>query len=539
MFHHILWCLTLRWARAYALLTAFEDAAAYVCIRRDTGEAGMVKRPASVVLAVATLVVMGVVAAPRVGASTAGRVVEAVTRISSDPYTNTTSQHKTQVEPDTFSFGKTIVSAFQTGRFFNGGASNIGWATSKDGGSTWTHGFMPGTTTLATPAGVYDRISDPSVAYDAKHHTWLVSTIALTNVPRGVAVITNRSSNGGTSWTAPTVVRAATGTDDLDKNWTVCDNTATSPFYGHCYTQWDNFGNINLFQMSTSTNGGRTWSAPSTSPDRPCVLGGQPLVQPNGTVIVPITDCVQVSLLSIVSKDGGRTWSRVHFAAQTLSSTVAGHLRTSPLPSAEIDKNGKVYVVWQDCRFEAPNCAYNDIVMSTSTDGVHWSLVKRVPADPLGSGVDHFIPGLAVDKSSSGAHARLGLAFYYYPNATCTDATCQLDVGFVSSTNGGASWSAKQQLAGPMNVTWLAATSQGFMVGDYISISIAAGEIDATPVFAIAHPPTAGVFDEAIYTTSGPLTAVTGGNRKPDGTPNTVAPRSATAKTTTTPRTAR
>ncbi len=34
-----------------------------------------------------------------------------IVHISSDPYTNTTSQHKTEVEPDTFSFGSTIVSA--------------------------------------------------------------------------------------------------------------------------------------------------------------------------------------------------------------------------------------------------------------------------------------------------------------------------------------------------------------------------------------------------------------------------------------------
>ncbi len=30
---------------------------------------------------------------------------------ANDPYTNTTSQHQTQVEPDTFAFGSTIVSA--------------------------------------------------------------------------------------------------------------------------------------------------------------------------------------------------------------------------------------------------------------------------------------------------------------------------------------------------------------------------------------------------------------------------------------------
>ena len=59
-------------------------------------------------------------------------------QISADPFTNTTSQHRTQVEPDTLSFGSTIVSAFQSGRFFDGGASDIGWATSTDGGSRWT-----------------------------------------------------------------------------------------------------------------------------------------------------------------------------------------------------------------------------------------------------------------------------------------------------------------------------------------------------------------------------------------------------------------
>ncbi|HZT99005.1 MAG TPA: hypothetical protein VFA10_05060, partial [Ktedonobacteraceae bacterium] len=36
-----------------------------------------------------------------------------IVQISSDPFTNADSQHKTEVEPDTFAFGNTIVSAFQ------------------------------------------------------------------------------------------------------------------------------------------------------------------------------------------------------------------------------------------------------------------------------------------------------------------------------------------------------------------------------------------------------------------------------------------
>src|SRR5438067_12960142 len=99
--------------------------------------------------------------------STVAFAAEQLVQISSDPYTNPDSNHKTQVEPDTFAFGHTIVSGFQTGRFFDGGASNIGWATSTNGGETWTHGFLPGTTVYATPPGPYPRVSDPSIAYDA------------------------------------------------------------------------------------------------------------------------------------------------------------------------------------------------------------------------------------------------------------------------------------------------------------------------------------------------------------------------------------
>src|SRR5215467_10095804 len=64
-------------------------------------------------------------------------------QLSSDPFTNSTSQHRTEVEPDTFASGNTFVSAFQVGRFFDGGASNIGFATSTDGGKSFTSGFLP------------------------------------------------------------------------------------------------------------------------------------------------------------------------------------------------------------------------------------------------------------------------------------------------------------------------------------------------------------------------------------------------------------
>jgi hypothetical protein len=443
----------------------------------------------------------------------------ALTRLSTDPYTNSTSQHATEVEPDTYSFGSTIVSAFQVGRFNNGGASNIGFATSTDGGGTWTHGFLPGTTTFATPPGTYDRLSDPSVAYDPKDNVWLISYLGLVGAnpnvsPTAPVVLVSRSTDGGLTWGSPPVqVNSSGGTNSQDKNWTVCDVTSTSPFYGHCYTEWDDNGNGNLVQMSTSTNGGLTWSARQSTANNATVIGGQPLVQPNGTVVVPIENANETSLLAFTSTNGGASWNSTLTVTSINHHTDAGNIRSGSLPTAEIDSAGKVYVVWSDCRFER-RCRANDLVMTTSTNGTSWTAVTRIPADAVGSGVDHFIPGLAVDTSTSGSSAHLGLAYYYYPATSCSASTCSLDVGYVSSTNGGSTWSAKTQLAGPMTLTWLANTTQGYMVGDYISTSFANGT--AHPVFMVANPNVGSTFDEAAYSPSSGLT-IRGGSHSSKG----------------------
>src|SRR5256885_14759155 len=66
----------------------------------------------------------------------------AVTQVSHDVFANNTSQHQTEVEPDTFSHHGTTVSTFQVGRFFNGGASDIGGARHAGGG--WVRTLPPG-----------------------------------------------------------------------------------------------------------------------------------------------------------------------------------------------------------------------------------------------------------------------------------------------------------------------------------------------------------------------------------------------------------
>lgn len=430
-------------------------------------------------------------------------------KLSSDPFTNTASQHKTEVEPDTLAFGSTIVSAFQVGRIFGGGSADIGFATSSNSGRSFTSGFLPSATTSSTPAGIYSAASDASVAYDAKHGVWLISFLGLhPNGTAAVDVLVSRSTDGGFTWSSPVVVTADQHFND--KNWSVCDNTASSPFYGNCYTEYDDNSLGDLIQMSTSTDGGLTWSAAQTTGNRAHGIGGQPLVQPSGNLIVPIIGFAgrNFLMLSFTSADGGASWSKTNTIARVAFHNPAGGIRADiPLPSAEMDAAGTAYVVWSDCHFE-PTCNASDLVLSTSADGKSWSKVARIPSDPRGSGVDHFVPGLAVDRSTSGSTAHLEVAYYYYPNANCTATTCQLDVGVSSSADGGASWTSNAQLAGPMSLSWLPNTSQGVMVGDYISTSF--DHTPAFPAFAVAHAPSGGVFDEAIYTEQGGVTVGSG-----------------------------
>jgi hypothetical protein len=136
-----------------------------------------------------------------------------------------------------------------------------------------------------------------------------------------------------------------------------------------------------------------------------------------------------------------------------------------------------------------------------------------------------------VDRSASGSTARLGLTYYFYPTANCTASTCRLIVGYISSTNGGTTWSPATQLAGPMTVSWLPTTSQGRMFGDYISTSVIPGG-PAFPVIPVANTPSGGLFDLAMYIPTGGL-SVTGGSARSAG--STATPPRTTTRTATPP----
>jgi hypothetical protein len=400
------------------------------------------------------------------------------------------AQHATIAEPDTLSWGDVVVTAFQVGRFRDGGgAVNNGWATSRDGGRSWRSGLLPALTVASRPAGRWRRASDPVVAYDAAHGVWLIASLAF-SPGDAAAVVVSRSSDGLT-WSAPFTVAEAPSRPDLvlDKEWIVCDSGAASPHRGSCYVAYTDFRTVRL-EFQASRDGGLTWEPPVAAPDaagRTSIRGRwapapQPVVQPDGDLIVPYYDETRVA--AVRSADGGRSFS----TSVTISATAfkpTPDLRAPPLPSAEVDGSGTVYVVWPDCRAR-PSCGFNDLVLSRSADGITWSPATRIPIAPQSSRSDFVIPGLGVDRSRTG---RLAVAYYVFRLAAL------LDVGFISSANGGRSWSAPRRLnAQTMQLDWIAQAG-GAMVGDYISTSFARGR--AVTAFPLAGRPPR--FDQPLF----------------------------------------
>lgn len=411
----------------------------------------------------------------------------------------TGAQHATEVEPDSFAWGSTVVATYQSGRFRDGAATNIGVAASHDAGRTWRSRLLPGVTSLS--GGRFPRASDPAVAYDSRHGTWLVVSLL---VGQSSALGVSRSHDGGVTWTTPVIAaEASIGSLAYDKEWIVCDNGAASPFRGSCYVAVTDFTTHHL-SVLTSRDGGATWSTAVPLLDTVAAeenvgaTGAQPVVLPNGELHVlydETSEFLTGTFYDSRSRDGGVTFlPKTPIATQSAS---IPRLRAPSAPSAEVGGDGRIHFAWADCRFE-PGCSTDDIVLTSSADGVTWTAPQRIPLTIVGTQTQAFVPGLAADPASG----RLAVTAYVLNRFGCAPAACRIRLAFATSADGGATWSATRYLEPePLRLPWLALAGGRFL-GDYISTSWATGRV--VPVFTLAAAPRAGFFREAIFATSLP-----------------------------------
>jgi hypothetical protein len=403
-------------------------------------------------------------------------------RLSRDPYDDADAQHETEAEPDSFTFGRTTVATFQVGRRFSGAATNIGYAVSTNDGATWRNGLLPGLTVASQPAGVHARASDPVVAYDARHATWLISTLALENTVTRLAI--NRSPDGAVWSNALTALEESVAEGiAFDKNWLGCDNSASSPFYGRCYLVYTHSADRDMLAVSSSDDGGLTWSTPVDIGARPAV-GVFPAIRPTGELVVAyLWETGQFAIATSRSTDGGATWGApVRIASVDGGCAVRG-FRAFPLPSADVDAGGRVWVTWHDC--ESPGASQNAVFLTTSPDGVLWSAPAAVTR-----GRNAVLPAIGADPTSG----RIAITYM-------RSRPAGIDVELTVSA-GRSAWAAPRRLsAQTMPLEWMPNTTSGRMLGDYISVQYASGR--PLVVWVLASEPVGSSFRQAVYATRG------------------------------------
>jgi hypothetical protein len=419
-------------------------------------------------------------------------------QLGRDTFRGMGAQDGTAVEPDSFSRGSTVVATYQVGRFIDGGALATGFSTSRNGGQTWRSGLLPSLSRAAKPAGNAEFVADPSVAFDAKHRYWLIASLAA--FPSSDAVVVSRSRDG-VSWQTPI---SAVRSDGLDKSWIACDNWASSPHRGNCYLTFLDIA-MDAIAMRTSRDGGKTWSrsvavAHGTASQQ-SVNGAQPLVRPNGVVLVAFTalagyPAVGGHRIAISrSTDGGASFGTQQAVGtiEEQGSFIYG-MRAPQFPSGDVDAGGTVYLTWHDC--PDYECAGNEVLFSRSSDGMKWTAPQALPVSAERMSDDAILPALAVAPGTRGAKAKLAVAFYSMRCARLM--TCTLDAFLARSSDGGRTWKAPQRLnPKTMKLDWLADTNLGRMVGDYISTSFAGSR--PIPVVALAGAPSGGRFNEGIF----------------------------------------
>jgi hypothetical protein len=134
----------------------------------------------------------------------------------------------------------TAVAVAHDGRFPDGGAVDISYAWTRDGGGHWQHAPVPGLTTAV--GGTYDRASDPVVQFAADGTAYLSTLLFAAPPACPSAVAVSRSVDGGATWGPPVLVHTSdTCAFSDDKNWLVIDNSRVSPHFGRIYQFWTAF----------------------------------------------------------------------------------------------------------------------------------------------------------------------------------------------------------------------------------------------------------------------------------------------------------
>ena len=426
-------------------------------------------------------------------------------------------------EPDTLVEPDVAVSPFNSKiqvavahdcRFADGGAVDIAYAWTHDGGAHWHNAAVPGLTRAV--GGVWARASDPVVAFGPDGSVYISALVIDLTCPGGIAV--SRSVNGGATFGKPVIAHVSnTCTFSDDKNWLVVNTQPLSPFYGRIYQFWTAFlstssghsiGSPQVVRWSDDK--GRTWSSTHfLGPRNENTQNSQPVIEPDGTIIdtymffgsqgagepgpgivrehghsVRVAAGSGVSLVTRTSHDGGATWSARYVVARNVGGGPAD-IRCCLSLTAGDPATGHLYTVWN-----ANGPGTRDAVeLSSSADGQHWSRPVQVTHG-------HSATVQYINAAVAAGHGRVFVTYGARNTARHDGNLIQQELAW--SSNGSASFGPPVALGPPSNLRFAAVAGAKFP-GDYTGLSLTSSRLTAVWCVSSRPPNPARAYHQTLY----------------------------------------
>jgi hypothetical protein len=407
-----------------------------------------------------------------------------------------------------------VVTGFQEGRVAGGGDETNGFATTFDGGKTWTHGEVPKLTynvggTSGCGPGPCDRASDAVVAFGPDNSVYFSSLTFDDSSQNGLcsSMAINVSRNGGLTWGDPVFFQDDCAGGLNDKNWVVVDNSGASGHHkGRVYVVWDRVDPVLYDYCDSGCDQQTNWAGIQLLPIESTTLGvvsplqgigAQPLVLSDGSLGVMYTSLTAAPVtIPGEQPDISPGGSQIEFALAPAAGSIpfplplpftqlsipvasdqANAIRyqraSDGLPAAAVDPtNGDLYITWDDGRFRSDGV--NDIVFThSSTGGLTWDTVTKVPAQQ-GAYLDHFNAMVA-----AGSDGTVHVAYLQRHEDASTNRDLfspTIDVFYQESHDKGQTWTQPLKTSTQPSYFFYGAFSRnGLFQGDYNEIATGGG----------------------------------------------------------------
>jgi len=282
--------------------------------------------------------------------------------------------------------------------------------------------------------------------------TAFLSALVFDSTTARSAMVASRSSDGGITWSDPTVLLADNDPDVTNDKESI---TADPADPGRVYVVWDRL--TGLTQPNKPVGTGPAWFARTTDgmwePARPIfdpgidaqTIGSVIVVLPDGTLVNAFNLITKGSstapvntLAAIRSTDKGLTWSAPILIAPMNGVGVRdpnnklGVRSGTILPEIAVDRaNGVIYIVWEDVR---PGATFDGIALVTSRDGgLSWSAPVMING---ATDTSAFTPMVAV-----AAGGTVGVTYFDLRDANLADASMfRTSAWLALSYDGGGTW---------------------------------------------------------------------------------------------------